>query len=80
MFYRSTLAQNITPVYAVAWSSDSQSVLFATGCNLNIKSLTPNSKPLVWKAHDALILTVDWSPSNGKNVSISIINSDYGLN
>ena len=64
-FYRSTLAQNVTPVYAVAWSSDSQAVLFATGTNLNIKSLTPNSKPLVWKAHDALILAVDWSPSNG---------------
>ena len=69
---RSTLAQNVTPVYAVAWSSDSQSVLFATGCNLNIKSLTPNSKPMVWKAHEALILTADWSPSNGKIQYIQI--------
>ena len=66
---RSTLATNTAPVYAVAWSADSQSVLFATSNLLTIKALAPNSKPLQWKAHDSLILCADWSPSNGRIVS-----------
>ena len=66
---RSTLAQNAAPVYALAWAPDTQSVLFASGTILTIKSLAPNSKPLQWRAHEALILCVDWSPSNGKIIS-----------
>ena len=66
---RSTLAQNTAPVYSVAWSADSQSVLYAHSNNLTVKALAPNSKPLVWKAHDALILCADWSPSNGTIIS-----------
>ena len=66
---RSTLAQNAEPVYALSWSPDSQSVLYASGSILTIKALAPNSKPLQWKAHDALILCLDWSATNGKIVS-----------
>ena len=66
---RSTLAQNAAPVYALAWAPDTQSVLFASGNFLTIKSLAPNSKPLQWRAHEALILCVDWSSSNGKIIS-----------
>ena len=43
---RSTLAQNAEPVYALSWSPDSQSVLYASGSILTIKALAPNSKPL----------------------------------
>ena len=66
---RSTLAQNAAPVYALAWAPDTQSVLYASGNILTIKALAPNSKPLQWRAHEALILCVDWSPSNGKIIS-----------
>ena len=66
---RSTLAQNAAPVYALSWSPDSDSVLYASGNVLTIKSRAPNSKPLQWRAHEALILAVDWSPTNGKIVS-----------
>ena len=66
---RSTLAQNAEPVYALSWSPDSQGVLYASGSILTIKALAPNSKPLQWKAHDALILCLDWSATNGKIVS-----------
>ena len=34
-----------------------------------MKPLAPNSKPLQWRAHDALILCVDWSASNYRIVS-----------
>lgn len=66
---RSTLAQNGQPVYALCWSPDSQSILYASGGLLTIKALAPNSKPLQWKAHEALILCCDWSATNGKIVS-----------
>ena len=66
---RSTLAQNGAPVYALSWSPDSQTVLYASGSILTIKALAPNSKPLQWKAHDALVLCVDWSATNGKIIS-----------
>ena len=66
---RSTLAQCAAPVYALAWAPDTQSVLYASGNILTIKALAPNSKPLQWRAHEALILCVDWSPSNGKIIS-----------
>lgn len=69
---RSTLAQNAAPVYALSWSPDSQAVLYACGHTLTIKALAPNSKPLQWRAHDALILCLDWSASNGKIVSGTI--------
>ncbi len=39
-------------------------VLYATNKVLTIKPLAPNSKPLQWKAHDGVILCVDWSHSN----------------
>ena len=66
---RSTLAQNAAPVYALAWAPDTQSVIYASGNILTIKALAPNSKPLQWRAHEALILCVDWSSSNGKIIS-----------
>ena len=66
---RSTLAQNTVPVYALSWSPDSSQVLFATDKLLTIKPLAPNSKPIQWRAHDGVILCVDWSASNHRIVS-----------
>ena len=66
---RSTLAANSVPVYALAWSPDASAVLYAVDKVLTIKPLAPNSKPMQWRAHDGLILCVDWSPSNSRIVS-----------
>ena len=66
---RSTLATNNSPVYALAWSPDSQQVIYASGATLTIKPLAPNSKPIQWRGHDGLILCVDWSASTGRIVS-----------
>ncbi|XP_075058171.1 intraflagellar transport protein 80 homolog [Mixophyes fleayi] len=61
---RSTLAQNGLPVYSVAWGPDSEKVIYPLGKQLIIKPLQPSSKVLQWKAHDGVILKVDWNPVN----------------
>ena len=61
LMLRSMLVQSPNPVYAVSWSPDSSQVLYTSGKQLIIQSLQPSSKPLQWKAHDGLILAVDWS-------------------
>ncbi|XP_018409467.1 PREDICTED: intraflagellar transport protein 80 homolog [Nanorana parkeri] len=61
---RSTLAQNGLPIYSVAWGPDSEKVLYPMGKQLIIKPLQPSSKVLQWKAHDGVILKVDWNPIN----------------
>jgi len=42
---RSTLSQNSSPVYAIAWAPDSDQVLYTAGKQLIIKPIQPNSKP-----------------------------------
>ncbi|XP_025144829.2 intraflagellar transport protein 80 homolog isoform X2 [Bubalus bubalis] len=61
---RSTLAHQGTPVYSVAWGPDSEKVLYTAGKQLIIKPLQPNAKILQWKAHDGIILKVDWNSVN----------------
>jgi intraflagellar transport protein 80 len=66
---RSTLIKSNCPIYSVAWSSNNEQCLYTNGKNLVIKSLQPGNKPFQWKAHDGLILKVDWSLVNGLIVS-----------
>ncbi|KAM8954240.1 intraflagellar transport protein 80 homolog [Pelodytes ibericus] len=61
---RYTLAQNGSPVYSVAWGPDSEKVLYPLGKQLIIKPLQSSSKVLQWKAHDGIILNVDWNSVN----------------
>ncbi|XP_048121196.1 intraflagellar transport protein 80 homolog [Alosa alosa] len=61
---RSTLAQQGSPVYSVAWGPDSDRILYTSGKQLIIKPLQPSSKVLQWKAHDGIILKVDWNSVN----------------
>ncbi|CAB1347800.1 unnamed protein product [Coregonus sp. 'balchen'] len=58
---RSTLAQQGSPVYSVAWGPDSDRILYTSGRLLIIKPLQPSAKVLQWKAHDGIILKVDWN-------------------
>ncbi|XP_077987595.1 intraflagellar transport protein 80 homolog [Glandiceps talaboti] len=66
---RSTLAQAATPVYSVAWGPDSDQVLYTNSKQLIIKSIQANAKPLQWKAHEGVILKVDWNPVNNLIIS-----------
>ncbi|XP_073482210.1 intraflagellar transport protein 80 homolog isoform X2 [Aquarana catesbeiana] len=52
------------PIYSIAWGPDSEKVLYPLGKQLIIKPLQPSSKVLQWKAHDGVILKVDWNPIN----------------
>ncbi|TMS07418.1 Intraflagellar transport protein 80-like protein [Larimichthys crocea] len=58
---RSTLASQGSPVYSVAWGPDSDRILYTSGRQLVIKPLQPSSKVIQWKAHDGLVLKVDWN-------------------
>lgn len=66
---RTVLVQSGTPVYSASWSPDSDQVLYASGKTLIIKPLQPSLKPSQWKAHDGIVLAVDWSPSNSLIIS-----------
>nr|XP_046245222.1 intraflagellar transport protein 80 homolog isoform X2 [Scatophagus argus] len=58
---RSTLASQGSPVYSVAWGPDSDRILFTSGRQLVIKPLQPSAKVIQWKAHDGVVLKVDWN-------------------
>ncbi|XP_039865207.1 intraflagellar transport protein 80 homolog isoform X2 [Simochromis diagramma] len=61
---RSTLASQGSPVYSVAWGPDSDRILYTSGRQLIIKPLQPSAKIIQWKAHDGVILKVDWNSVN----------------
>ncbi len=66
---RSTLAQYDTPVYCVVWAADSDQLCFSTGSNIVIKSVQSSSKQQSWRAHEGVVLRVDWSAINHMIVS-----------
>mmetsp|Transcript_10377 Transcript_10377/g.19632 ORF Transcript_10377/g.19632 Transcript_10377/m.19632 type:complete len:756 (+) Transcript_10377:193-2460(+) len=66
---RSTLVQSEACVYSVAWGPDSDQVLYTAGKSVVIKPLQPSAKTLQWKAHDGVVLKVDWNPINNMIVS-----------
>lgn len=61
---RSTLASQGSPVYSVAWGPDSDRILYTSGRQLIIKPLQPSAKVIQWKAHDGVVLKVDWNSVN----------------
>uniref|UniRef100_A0A4W6C2E8 Intraflagellar transport 80 homolog (Chlamydomonas) n=1 Tax=Lates calcarifer TaxID=8187 RepID=A0A4W6C2E8_LATCA len=61
---RSTLASQGSPVYSVAWGPDSDRILYTSGRQLVIKPLQPSAKVIQWKAHDGIVLKVDWNSVN----------------
>lgn len=60
---RSTLATNASPVYGVAWSPESDAVLYTNGGQLIIKSLQANAKPQSVSSHSFItykLLVFSW--------------------
>ncbi|KAF6771101.1 hypothetical protein AHF37_09323 [Paragonimus kellicotti] len=66
---RSTLAQHGMPIYSLAWGSNTPQIVFTLGRQLVLQSLQANAKPTAWKAHEGLILKVDWSYVNDRIIS-----------
>lgn len=62
---RSSLVQLSVPVYACAWNATADAVLYAHDRSLVLKPLQPNAKVEQWKAHEGLILCLDWNAVNG---------------
>eukprot|EP00002_Diphylleia_rotans_P010897 TRINITY_DN2155_c0_g1_i7.p1 TRINITY_DN2155_c0_g1~~TRINITY_DN2155_c0_g1_i7.p1 ORF type:complete len:666 (-),score=114.98 TRINITY_DN2155_c0_g1_i7:671-2668(-) len=61
---RSQIFQSSNPVYSLCWSPNSDSIIFTSGKEICIKPLQSSSKTVQWKAHDGLVLKVDWNPVN----------------
>uniref|UniRef100_A0A914ZMI5 Intraflagellar transport protein 80 homolog n=1 Tax=Parascaris univalens TaxID=6257 RepID=A0A914ZMI5_PARUN len=58
---RSVLSQNGTPVYAVGWNADNGRIVYCCGENCFIKALKSQMSTIKWKAHDGIVLCLDWS-------------------
>ncbi|CAG9859174.1 unnamed protein product [Phyllotreta striolata] len=66
---RSTVVTSECSVYGASWSPDSQAIAYTQGKCIVVKQLAPNTKPLKWKAHDAIVLCLAWSSVNELIVS-----------
>ena len=57
--------QSNTPVYSISWSHDETFMIYTSDKNLCIKPVLKGGlKTLTWKAHDEIVLCVDWNYSN----------------
>jgi len=66
---RASIAQMPSAVYCVAWSPDCEQVLYACDQKLHLKSIQAGQRTQEWKAHEGIVLQVDWSPVNNLIVS-----------
>ncbi|XP_033228073.1 intraflagellar transport protein 80 homolog [Belonocnema kinseyi] len=66
---RSTVVRGTLPIVTSAWSPNSSAILYSQGPHLILQSLSSNSKPQKWLAHDGLILTMAWNQCNSLIVS-----------
>jgi intraflagellar transport protein 80 len=66
---RSSLLQIGICIYSVCWSPNNDQILLSVGKDLVIKPLQPSSKQFQWRAHEGVILKVDWNPVNNLIVS-----------
>ena len=67
---RANLAQCNSPVFAIAWSYDENYLLYSNDKNIFIKPVLKGGlKTISWKAHDEIVLCVDWSAASKLIVS-----------
>ena len=53
-----------TPAFGVVWGPDNDQLLFASGREITIKSMQADRKGVTWKAHDSVVMSVDWNVVN----------------
>ena len=67
---RTNLVTVDKPIYSLAWSPESDAVLYCSDKSIYLKPISANQqKNLQWKAHEGLVLAIDWSPNNNCIVS-----------
>lgn len=58
------------PIYSLAWSPESDAILYASDKFITLKPMSANQqKATQWKAHEGLVLKIDWCPTNNLIVS-----------
>lgn len=66
---RTTLAASSVSTYSLSWSPQSDQIIYTFDNRLVIKPISPNSKPIEWKAHESIVLKVAWNHNNNMIVS-----------
>ena len=66
---RTPLVQSDKAIYCVCWSPENDSVLYCSEKNICIKPQLGGGKLVQWKAHDGLVLKLDWNASNNQIIS-----------
>jgi len=66
---RSTLTQMAHAIYSVVWSPDCEHLLFACSKKIHLKSIQAGQKQVEWKAHDGIVIQLDWSFVNNNILS-----------
>jgi len=56
-------------VYSVCWGANNEVILYASGRDLVIQSVQADGRQVKWKAHDGVVMKVDWNAVNGLIVS-----------
>ena len=67
--FRSSIASTGCCVYDAVWGPDDDQVLFTSNNMLMIRTVQASRKALQWKAHDGIVLCVDWNVANNFIVS-----------
>ena len=67
--FRSSIASTGVAVYDACWGPDDDQVLYTNNNMLMIKTVQASRKNLQWKAHDGVVLKVDWNVANNMIVS-----------
>ena len=67
---RTNLIQGERAIYSLTWSPESDAILYTSDKSINLRPIgASQQKQLTWKAHEGLVLKIDWSPSNNCIVS-----------
>lgn len=66
---RSIISKTANPVYSLSWGPDDDQMVFCSGKDIIIRALQNAKKQFKWKAHDSVILSVDWNKINNRIVS-----------
>lgn len=66
---RSALAQQSHAIYSVVWSPDCEHILFACSSKIHLKSIQAGQKQVEWKAHEGVVMMLDWSFVNNTILS-----------
>eukprot|EP00913_Durusdinium_trenchii_P022189 g20849.t1 len=56
-------------IYSVVWSPDCEHILFACSSKIHLKSIQAGQKQVEWKAHEGVVMMLDWSFVNNTILS-----------